>query len=74
MTKRLYLQILKSVVGRSIFFYFPGFCILLRETFPHSIAFPLINKYAKGAVVQIWTVFVPIYHVAFPMVFRNETF
>ena len=53
MTKRLDLQILKSVVGRSIFFYFPGFCILLRETFPNSIAFPLINKYAKGAVVQI---------------------
>ena len=25
------------------------FCILLRETFSNSIAFTLINKYAKGA-------------------------
>ena len=50
------------------------FCILLRETFSNSIAFALINKYSKGAVVQILTVFVPLYHVAFRRVFRNRTF
>ena len=50
------------------------FSILLRETFSNSIAFPLINKYAKGAVVQILTVFVPVYHNAFPKVFTNGTF
>ena len=51
-----------------------GFCILLRGTSSNSIAFPLINKYAKGAVVQISTVFGPIYHVAFPKVFWKRIF
>ena len=41
------------------------FCVLLRETFSNSIAFALINKYAKGAVVQISAVFGPVYHDAF---------
>ena len=50
------------------------FYILLRETFCNSIALTLINKYGKGAVVQIWTVFGPVYHVAFCRVFRNGTF
>ena len=33
------------------------------------IAFTVINKYAKGGVVQISTVFWPVYHVAFGGVF-----
>ena len=48
--------------------------MLLRETFSISIALTLINKYAKGAVVQISTVFDIVYHAAFLRVFRNETF
>ena len=31
----------------------PNFCMLLRENFSNSLAFTLINKYAKGAVVHI---------------------
>ena len=50
------------------------FCILLRKTFSDSIAFTVINKYAKGAAVEISTVFDLIYHAAFPRVFRNGTF
>ena len=41
------------------------FRILLRDTFSNSTAFTLINKYAKGAVGQISTVFPPVYYVAF---------
>ena len=33
------------------------------------IMFTVINKYGKGAVVQIATVFRPVYHVAFGRVF-----
>ena len=36
------------------------FCISLKETFPNAITFTVINKYDKGAVVQIGTVFRPI--------------
>ena len=50
------------------------FDILLRETFSNSITFTVINKYAKGVVAQISTVFVPGYHIAFRNVFRNGTF
>ena len=39
------------------------FCISLRENFSNSIDFRLINKYGKGAVVQISTVFRPIFLV-----------
>ena len=31
------------------------FCISLTETFCQTIAFPVISKYCKGAVLQIWT-------------------
>ena len=41
------------------------FCISLAEIFCKTIAFALINKYDKGGVVQIWTMFSRIYHVAF---------
>ena len=47
------------------------FCILLRDHFSKAIAFTLINKYAKGAVVQIWTMFATLYHFAFRRVFWN---
>ena len=36
----------------------------LRETLSNSITFTLINEYGKGAVVEIETVFWPVYHVA----------
>ena len=40
------------------------FCMSLRETFSSSITFSQINKYGKYRVVQIATVFRPIYRVA----------
>ena len=33
----------------------------------------LTNKYGKGAVVQLWTVFRPVYHFTYRRVFRNGT-
>ena len=39
------------------------FYISLRETFATLIACTWINKYGKGAVVHISTVFWPVYHV-----------
>ena len=42
----------------------PRFGVSIRETFSNSIALPVLNKYDKGALVQISTVFGPVYHVA----------
>ena len=39
--------------------------MLLGHIFSNSIAFTLINKYAKAPVFQIWTVFGTVCHVAF---------
>ena len=39
------------------------FCILLRLTFSTWTTFKGINKYSKSAVVQMSTVFWPVYHV-----------
>ena len=50
------------------------FCVLLTETFSNPIAFTLINKYTTGAVVKTSTVFRPVYHAPFRMVFRNASF
>ena len=50
------------------------FCISLRETFSTKIVFTGINKYGKGAVVQIWTVFWPVSHVTCGRVLWNGTF
>ena len=36
----------------------------ISETFSNSISLTVINKYDKGAVMQIWPVFDPVYHVA----------
>ena len=44
------------------------------ETFSNSTSFIFINKYCKGAVVQISTVFGTIYHVACCRLFWNGTF
>ena len=44
------------------------FCISLKETFANTITITVINKYAKGAAVQIATVFQPICYVVCPMV------
>ena len=45
----------------------------LRENFSNSIQFTVINKCGKGAVVQITTVFRPIYYVACRKVPWNGT-
>ena len=50
------------------------FYISLSEDFSNSVFFTMINKYDKGVVVQISTVFGTIYHVAYRQVFLNETF
>ena len=39
------------------------FCMSLRETFSTSVSFAEINKYGKGASVQLLIVFRPVYHV-----------
>ena len=39
--------------------------MLIRETFPNSIELAVINEYDKGTVMQISTVLVVIYHVAY---------
>ena len=41
------------------------FCMSLTVTFYKSIAFTVINKYGKGAAMQISTMFGRVYHVAF---------
>ena len=48
--------------------------MLLKETFSNSIAFTLINKYAKDAVIQISTVCWHVSRAVFQGVLRNETF
>ena len=50
------------------------FFISLRETFSNGIAFTLINRYGKGAVVQISAVFWPVEHVTFPRILSKGTF
>ena len=42
------------------------FCISLIETFSKSVFVKLINKYDKGAVIQISKVVGPVYHVTCP--------
>ena len=39
-------------------------CIWIKQTFSDSITFNMITKYGNGAVVQIATVFEPVYYVA----------
>ena len=39
------------------------FCISLKETFSNPITFTVINKYGKGAVVHITTMFQPSCYV-----------
>ena len=39
------------------------YCISLKESFSDAITFTVINKYNKGAVVQIATVLQPICYV-----------
>ena len=50
------------------------FCIRLTETFSNAITFMVINKYDKGTVVQIATVFQPICYVVCPSVPEKTTF
>ena len=35
-----------------------GFCVSLKKTFSNATTFTVINKYCKGAAIQIATVFV----------------
>ena len=50
------------------------FCMSLTETFCKSIVFTVINKYGKGADMQISTMFWRVDHVAFRMIPWNGTF
>ena len=43
-------------------------------TFSDSIAFKVVNEYGTGAVVQISTVFGPVYYVACQSVVWSESF
>ena len=40
-----------------------GFCVSLKETYSNATTFTVINKYRKGAFIQIATVFRPICRV-----------
>ena len=46
----------------------------IKETFSKSIILTMINKYDKGAVMQISTVFRPVYHVPCGRLLWNGTF
>ena len=46
----------------------------LRQTFPNSVAFILINKSGKGAAPEISSVFGTVYHVTCQRVFWKATF
>ena len=50
------------------------FCISLRETLSTWVAFTGINKYGKGAVIQLWTVSRPVYDVTCRRALWNGTF
>ena len=41
------------------------FCMSVTQTFCKSIAFTVINKYGKGAAMEISAMFRRVYHVAF---------
>ena len=49
-------------------------CISVRKAFQTWIAYTGINKSGKGAVVKLWTVFLPVYHVTSQRVLRIGTF
>ena len=49
-------------------------CKSLWETFLTRIAFTVFNEHGKGSVIQLWTVFQPVYHVTCRRVLWNETF
>ena len=49
-------------------------CVWLKQTFSDSITFQIISKYGNRAVVQIPTVFEPVYHVVCQRVLWNGTF
>ena len=42
----------------------PRFGMSTRESFSNQISLPVTNKYHKGAVMQISTLFVHVYHIA----------
>ena len=46
----------------------------LRETLSNTITLTVMNEYGKGAVVEIETVFGPVYHVACQGVLSNGIF
>ena len=46
----------------------------LRETLSNPTASTVIYEYGKGAVVEIETVFWPVYHVACQVALWNESF
>ena len=51
-----------------------GFCVSLKETFSDATTFTVINKYCKGAAVQIATVCWPICRVVFLTFVWNTPF
>ena len=50
------------------------FCLLTRETFSNSLPLHWSTDSGKGAVVEIETLFRPVYHVAWWGVLLNVTF
>ena len=67
--RREYVSLKVNVLTNS-----PEILHITMSDFSNSIAFTVINKDAKGAVVEVSTVFGPIYHVACGRVFLNWTF
>ena len=58
----------------NVFTNSPKILHIIKRNFSIWIAFTLINKYVKGAVVQISTAFGNFFHAAFRKVFRNGIF
>ena len=50
------------------------FCIFVRESFGMTITLAVINKYGKGAVLDISRMFGRFYPVAFRRILLNGTF
>ena len=51
-----------------------AFCVSLRETFSNATTFTVINKYCKGAAIQIAPVFSYIYDIVCLRVLLNTAF
>ena len=51
----------------------PRFSMSIKETYSNSISLTVTNEYDRGAVMQISTMLVLIYHIAYGSILWNGT-